>query len=157
MNQYPDWAMKYIEYRSDITESYTDLQLAKILGISKQTICNFKRTHPDLEERIGQKLERQMSQIRNKAFQQLFARMGKSDRALQIALEMTGLYTPRTDNTTTIKSMDAEAKRKHIKALVNSLLKGGEDGDNTPKTVDSTSDTPPDVTTDDNPGTENIK
>ena len=118
----PDWVNKYIEYRADITESYTDLALAKLLGIHKQTIAQYKQSHPELEEIIGQKLERQMNKVRNRAYQALFNRIAKSDKALQLALEITGIYTPKTEQTTTLKSMDADAKRRHIKALVNSML-----------------------------------
>lgn len=126
-NTRPDWVNKYIEYRSDITESYTDLALAKMLGIHKQTIAQYKQSHPELEEIIGTKLERQVNKIRNKAFQALFERINKSDKALQLALEITGVYTPRTEQTTTLKSMDSDAKRRHIKLLVNSILNNKSD------------------------------
>ncbi len=124
-----DWQSKYIEIRADISRHYTDVQCAKMLGVSAQSICNWKRAHPEVEELIGRKLERQMNQIRNKAMQALFERIDKSDRALQIALEISGVYTPKSEQTTTVKAMDSDAKKRHIKMLVNSLINNKQDVD----------------------------
>jgi hypothetical protein len=120
---YKPWQLKYIELSSDITKNYTDIQLARIIGISRQSISTFKHDHPEIQEIIADNITKQTNKLGNTAMKALYSMMLHNPKALQIALELSNRYTPKNEVLTRYDTMDKKDVIKDIKNSFDKIMK----------------------------------
>lgn len=90
--KHPEWVIKYIEIMSDYSTNYTTKQMAAKLSMSRQGIYQYLVKHSEINDIIATNLKKQQNTLRIKAMKALYNRLNKSDKALQIALEIAGEY-----------------------------------------------------------------
>ena len=124
--KYKDWQLKYIELSSDISQNYTDLQLAKLIGISRQSISEFKRHNPEIHEIIFNNIKKQTNKLGNEAMKSLYHMLKKNPKALQIALEIASIYVPKSEIMNKYDTMEKKDLIKDIKHSFNRILKSND-------------------------------
>jgi hypothetical protein len=123
MNDYPTYILKYIEYKSQIDCNITDTAFCKEVDMSRQGLYQYLCKHPEIEELIASNLHKQITKLGNKALKELYNRISKSDKALQIALEMSNLYITKTESINKYESMPKTDLIKDIHRQINTILK----------------------------------
>ncbi|MFH1290778.1 MAG: hypothetical protein ABIH92_05225, partial [Nanoarchaeota archaeon] len=116
------WQDAIIEYLSNPFAKMQIRKLCEKLGIHSQTYYKFLR---DCREEIFKEVERRrkknMSELSNDAYKALAVRMWQSDKALQMALEMTNQYIPRTEQK--IEYNTPEQKKEKIRKFLEEISK----------------------------------
>ena len=97
---YDNLKIKYINLMSDLHVNHNKTELCKELGISRPTLYKFLRDpkYKDMHATIHENLKSQCNVLGSRAFKQLLSLLDKTSnpKLLQIALEMSGLYTSNT-------------------------------------------------------------
>ena len=119
---YKDWQVKYIEYKSILGENYTDLELVKKVGVSRQSISDFKSKNPQIFDIIRHNLTKQIAKLGNKALQCLYNRMPKSDKCVQMGLEIAGIYTPKQEQVNRYETVDVKDNIKEIQRKLRNII-----------------------------------
>ena len=104
-------------WKANMLDKTTAIEIAKQLEIEPSTLYAFIKAHrKEIDYATEQKRKEFMPELKNMSMKALANRLNKSDKALQIALEITGAYVPKSEQTQTIRNETEQ------KAYVESLL-----------------------------------
>lgn len=85
------WQDSYIDFLADPTEKRTQNQFCKEVGITPGAIYAWKAKHYDfIYQEADKRRQKFKSQLRELAYKALASRLEKSDKAIELALTLTG-------------------------------------------------------------------
>lgn len=116
------WMYQYVELKSDLGNKMTDAQIAKHLDITPVGICLMKKAHPEIQDMILSNIKHQMSGIAAKAMQALYNRLPASDKCIQLALEISGVYTPKSEQINKYEGKDKDTIISEMKRKVSAII-----------------------------------
>ncbi len=126
MNKYPIWVKKYIEIHSNPLNKLNGTDIATECNIRRETIYRYFQTNPDkrieIEKIIADNLRQQKSILFTKGFEALIKKLSLkkvSDKAIQMALTVSGDYVEQSNNT----NKYAEMKEDQLDNAIQNLLR----------------------------------
>lgn len=118
-----DWQLKYIELKSQFYDVPTDLECAKILDKSRQSISNFKRDFPEHKRLIRDNMAKKSHEIGLESMQSLIKGIKKGNASLiKIGLEIDKIYQPTNTNINRYEEMSEDEIAKDINNSLRHLL-----------------------------------
>mgnify|MGYP001496371545 CR=1 FL=1 len=101
------WVVRYIEIKSDLDNELTDKEIAKLLDITPVGLCYMRKAHPEVNDQILENIKRQTNTAGVSSMKALKRRIDAgSDKCIQLGLEMSGLYTPKSELTNRYEGQD---------------------------------------------------
>jgi hypothetical protein len=125
--EYLSWQLKYIQFKSEIGQKYTDVELAQLLSISRQSIAVFKREHPEIKEEILKNLKKQMCDIGSLSLRALYTSLTQDKvhpKLIEMGLRINDILVDKSDNINRFDNPDAA--KKHIANILASALRKDE-------------------------------
>jgi len=116
----PDWLARYIELKSDLSNEMSEKEIAEACGITQFWLYAFKRKHPEVQKIVNDNLKKQEEFLWERARKLAYNRMKKSDKILQVVLEMTGQHN-NPESVNRYMAMSRDMLIAQIKAKLNGL------------------------------------
>lgn len=108
--------LAYIEIMSDITRDHKVTTMSNELSVDRKTIYNWRKKYPELDSIIAANIKKQYDILSQKAHKALYRGLEKGNAKLvELALQLTGDYTPKTDITNRYDNMTKDQLMDDIK------------------------------------------
>ena len=115
------WQDALIEYLSNPMDERTVKDFCDEYKLDKLHYYRFLKYHKDkIYPEVDKRRKKFWGEMRIKAYKALVKRLEKSDKALQMFFEMSGDYTPKTEQK--VEYSTPEQKRDKIKAMLEKLV-----------------------------------
>ena len=111
-SQGPKWLNELIEYDANPVNPMTDQDFAKLMDCNLKDMYTVRSCYPNYAMAVMYRRKKFMADLGNFLMKILIRRANFSDRALQMGLEMAGLYVPTFKGK--IEELDSEEKKVRI-------------------------------------------
>jgi hypothetical protein len=117
MNKHPlDYHLLMVQYYADPLETRSVSKFCDDISLSRETFYKHLRENKEKIFYEADNLRKRMqAELRSEAFKMLAAHMKRNVNAVKIALEITGDYVQKTEQTV---NLDPDAKRQKVEALL---------------------------------------
>ena len=121
-SKFPEWTKQLIEWEANPVDTRTMGEFCKDYGAHPQSIARIRQKYPGYWTAVKYKQREYLAELGNVAMKVLARRILVSDKALEIALTLTGEYTPTLKHQTT-EELTTEDKRQRVENMLEELRK----------------------------------
>lgn len=122
--KFPEWTKALIEWEANPCNTQTVREFCDVNKCHPYQIDRIRRKYPGYWTAVKYKQKQFLAELGNLAMKTLARRMLNSDRALELALIITGEYTPTMKHT--IEPLSPEEKKVRIEQMLTELKRVNE-------------------------------
>lgn len=116
------WQEAYLEFLADPTENRTQAQFLNEWGISQSALYVWKtKNHDFVYTEADKRRSQYTAKLREAAFKALAKRLEKSDKAIEMALTITGDLENKPTTELNLQFMDPNEKREKAWEIIQKL------------------------------------
>ena len=124
--RFPEWTKELIEWEANPVDTRSMNVFCQETGAHPQQIVRLRRKYPGYWTAVKYKQRTFMAELGSIAIKTLATRMIISDRALELALIITGQFTPTMKHQ--IEELSPDVKRQRIEQMLEEIKKTKEVG-----------------------------